>query len=70
MTLAELQTKRDALISAIATGVLRVRVGEIETQFQSTAEMRSALSILNSEMAASNSAITTSSRFSLTSFNR
>jgi hypothetical protein len=69
MTLAELNTKRDALLSAIATGVLRVRVGEIETQYQSTAEMRSALSILNSEIAAQSSS-STGTRFSTTAFYR
>lgn len=69
MTLSELQTKRDALISAMATGVLRVRVGEIETQYQSTAEMRAALSVLNSEIAAA-SAPAVSTRFSTTGFYR
>lgn len=69
MTLAELNTKRDALLSAMATGVLRVRVGEIETQYQSTAEMRSALSVLNSEIAAK-STPSVGTRFSTTAFYR
>jgi len=69
MTIEELTTKRDALISAMSTGVLRVKVGEIETQYQSTAEMRSALSILNSEIAAK-SAPAASTRFSTTAFYR
>lgn len=69
MTISELQTKRDALISAMATGVLRVRVGEIETEYQSIAEMRSALSVLNSEIAAI-TAPTVSTRYSTTGFYR
>lgn len=69
MTIEELTTKRDALISAMATGVMRVRVGEIETEYQSTEQMRSALSILNSEIAAK-AAPAASSRFSTTAFFR
>jgi hypothetical protein len=55
MTLSELQTKRDALITAMATGVMRVRVGDIETEYQSIDQMRMALSVLNSEIAAQTS---------------
>jgi hypothetical protein len=69
MTIDELTTKRDALISAMATGVLRVRVGEIETEYQSIDQMRGALSILNSEIA-DKAAPAASSRFSTTVFFR
>jgi hypothetical protein len=69
MTIEELNLKRDALITAMATGVLRVRVGEIETVYQTTDEMRKALSVLNSEIT-SKSTASTGTRFSTTSFNR
>jgi hypothetical protein len=69
MTIDELTIKRDALLSAMATGVLRVRVGEIETEYQSIEQMRSALSILNSEIA-TKAAPAASSRSSTTVFFR
>lgn len=69
MTISELNIKRDALITAMATGVLSVRVGEIETTYQSIEQMRSALSVLNSEIATISNP-QTSTRYSTTSFHR
>ena len=68
MTITELNTKRDALISAMAQGILRVKVGEIETEYQSIEMMRQALAVLNTESASQSAG--GGSRYSVAEFRR
>jgi uncharacterized protein YukE len=70
MTTTELQNLRDELQRAIYSGALKVRFENREIWYQSTAEMRQALTDLNSEIA-KNAATSTSptSMCNFTQFN-
>ena len=46
------QTQVDALRDAIATGTLRVKVGDMDTQFRSQADMLQLLRVMEAEVAA------------------
>ena len=50
MILTDLQTKRDALITAMARGLLSASVEGIKVEYQSIEQMRQALAVLNSEI--------------------
>ncbi len=46
------QTQVDALRDAIATGTLRVKVGDMDTQFRSQADMLQLLRVMEAEVSA------------------
>lgn len=50
LTIEQLEAKRDALVSAIAAGVLEISVGDKTIRYQSVSEMRSAKTVVESEM--------------------
>lgn len=52
MTLAELQTKRDALLSSIANAHKQLQKGDKSITFQDVDQMNKALAILDREIAA------------------
>jgi hypothetical protein len=59
MTLSDLQTKRDALVSAMASGTLELTSGDKTIRYQSADQMQRALAVLDKEIAvASGSAVT------------
>ncbi len=51
MTLLLLQTKRDALLSAMMAGLLEVTSGDKTLRYQNIDQMRDALAILDKEIA-------------------
>ena len=51
MTLADLQTKRDALVSAIAAGTTELTSGDKTIRYQSIEQMQIALAVLDKEIA-------------------
>lgn len=53
MTLAELQTKRDALVGRIADAVKSITTGDKSVTYADIAGMEKALSILDGEIASS-----------------
>jgi hypothetical protein len=53
MTTAELQTKRDALVSAVATGVTEITIEGRTIRYQSTSQMVEAIALLDREIATS-----------------
>lgn len=46
------QTQVDALRDAIATGTLRVKVGDMDTQFRSQSDMLQLLRVMEAEVSA------------------
>lgn len=51
LTLTQLQTMRDALVTAIASGRLEIRFENRSVKYQSTADMKTALGLLDGEIA-------------------
>jgi hypothetical protein len=51
-TLAELEAQRDGLLKSIASGQRRVKIGNSEIEYQSTAELQAALALVNSQIKA------------------
>lgn len=50
-TLSELQARREALMEAIQSGELRVRYGDRDVTYRSLSDMRTALSLIDDEIA-------------------
>ncbi len=57
MTVAELLEQKDKLLRAMTSGVLKVRVGEIETEYQSIEQMRQALAVTEAEISKQQSSV-------------
>ncbi len=58
-TLAQLQTRRDALQKAIDSGVLSLREGDKQVNYRNTADMRGALADLERRITAAGSSVET-----------
>ena len=59
ISLADLQEKRDALVTAITSGMTELTNGDKTIRYQSITQMKEALSLLDSEIAAVEASTTT-----------
>lgn len=71
MTIDQLKTLKDALTNALALGLRRVKVGDVETEYQDANQMRGAIAELNGQINTLQSQQqNVSTRQSFTSFSR
>lgn len=61
LTVVELQTKRDALMGAILSGMTELTSGDKTIRYQSISQMKEALALLDTEIAAAEAATSSTS---------
>jgi hypothetical protein len=62
ISIVEMQAKRDALVGAITSGMTELTSGDKTIRYQSISQMKEALSLLDSEIAAAEAATSTTSK--------
>lgn len=62
ISIVEMQAKRDALVGAITSGMTELTSGDKTIRYQSISQMKEALSLLDSEIAAAEALTSTTTR--------
>jgi hypothetical protein len=62
ISIVEMQAKRDALVGAITSGMTELTSGDKTIRYQSISQMKEALALLDSEIAAAEALTSTTTR--------